>query len=134
MATKLFEKSKEMGIEIPCLETLVDISFAYRKQDYSWFNENYNKVTEWYTSFICYCMFQYCLSSLFQFPLNSGLICYWYVFAKNRMTWVAGRESLAIQFRFNLFLCITAETKILFLLLNLISVIGALHALFNKNQ
>ena len=50
------------------------------------------------------------------------------------MTWVAVRESLAIHFRFNLFLFITAGTKILFLLLNLISVIGALHSLFNKNQ
>ena len=69
MATKLFEKSKEMGIEIPCLETLVDISFAYRKQDYSWFNENYVKVTEWYTSFFCYCMF----SILSEFTISISL-------------------------------------------------------------
>jgi len=46
MATKLFEKSKEFGIETPCLQILIDISFAYRRQDYAWFNKNYSKINE----------------------------------------------------------------------------------------
>ena len=52
MATKLLEKSQEMGIETPSLKLITEMSFAYKRQDYSWFNDNYYKIWERYWLFM----------------------------------------------------------------------------------
>ena len=48
MALKLLKKSKDMEIEAPSLKLLTEMSFAYKQQNYSWFNDNYFKICEGY--------------------------------------------------------------------------------------
>ena len=54
MATALIEKSKEMDIETSSLKLITEMSFAYKRHDYSWFNKNYHRICEWY-SLLNYC-------------------------------------------------------------------------------